>query len=175
MFRSRFWVCLALTVPVLAYAEGLWELVGLKAPDLPGKTFVPFALATVIFFYGGSVFLRSAMGELRARMPGMMTLVALGITAAYIYSAATTFFIEGEGFYWELATLVDVMLLGHWIEMRSVGRATEALSELAKLLPDTAERVLDGRTEEVALSELSPGDIVLIRPGARVPADAPTR
>jgi len=171
MFRSRFWVCLALTVPVLAYAEGLWELVGLKAPDLPGKTFVPFALATVIFFYGGSVFLRSAMGELRARMPGMMTLVALGITAAYIYSAATTFFIEGEGFYWELATLVDVMLLGHWIEMRSVGRATEALSELAKLLPDTAERVLDGRTEEVALSELSPGDIVLIRPGARVPAD----
>lgn len=171
MFRNRFWVCLALTIPVLAYAEGLWELVGLEAPDLPAKTFVPFALATVIFFYGGSVFLRSAVGELRARMPGMMTLVALGISTAYLYSAATTFFIEGEGFYWELATLVDVMLLGHWIEMRSIGRATEALAELAKLLPDTAERVADGRSEEVAISELSPGDIVLIRPGGRVPAD----
>jgi P-type Cu2+ transporter len=171
MFRNRFWVCLALTVPVLAYAEGLWELVGLKPPDLPGETFVPFVLATAIFFYGGSVFLRSAAGELGARMPGMMTLVALGITAAYVYSAATTFFIEGEGFYWELATLVDVMLLGHWIEMRSVGRATAALTELARLLPDTAERVLDGRTKEVPTSELSPGDVLLVRPGGRVPAD----
>jgi Cu2+-exporting ATPase len=171
MFRNRFWVCLALTIPVLAYAEGLWKLVGLKSPNLPGKTYVPFALATLIFLYGGSVFLRSAAGELRARMPGMMTLVALGISAAYIYSAATTFFIEGEGFYWELATLVDVMLLGHWIEMRSVGRATAALSELARLLPDTAERVLDDRTEEVPTSELSPGDVVLVRPGGRVPAD----
>jgi Cu2+-exporting ATPase len=171
MFRNRFWVCLALTIPVLAYAEGLWELVGLNAPDLPGKTFVPFLLATVIFFYGGAVFLRSAVGELRAGMPGMMTLVALGISAAYIYSAATTFLIEGEGFYWELATLVDVMLLGHWIEMRSVGRATAALAELAKLLPDTAERVLDGRTEDVPTSELAPGDVVLVRPGGRVPAD----
>jgi P-type Cu2+ transporter len=171
MFRNRFWVCLALTIPVLAYAEGLWELVGFEAPDIPGRAFAPFALATVIFLYGGSVFLRSAVGELRARMPGMMTLVALGITAAYLYSAATTFFVEGEGFYWELATLVDVMLLGHWIEMRSVGRATEALAELARLLPDTAERVREGGIEEVPISELSAGDIVLIRPGARVPAD----
>ncbi|HEV8681840.1 MAG TPA: heavy metal translocating P-type ATPase, partial [Actinomycetota bacterium] len=105
------------------------------------------------------------------RMPGMMTLVALGITAAYLYSAATTFFVEGEGFYWELATLVDVMLLGHWIEMRSIGRAGEALTELAGLLPDTAERVVDGGVEEVAVARLSAGDTVLIRPGARVPAD----
>jgi Cu2+-exporting ATPase len=149
----------------------LWDLVGLEAPTLPGRTFVPFALATLIFLYGGSVFLRSAVGELRARMPGMMTLVALGISAAYLYSAATTFFVEGEGFYWELATLVDVMLLGHWIEMRSIGRASEALEELARLLPDTAERVRDGRAEEVPISELAPGDIVLVRPGARVPAD----
>jgi Cu2+-exporting ATPase len=171
MFRNRFWVCLVLTIPVLAYAEGLWELVGLEAPDLPGKVFVPFALATVIFFYGGAVFLRSAAGELRARMPGMMTLVALGISAAYLYSAATTFFLEGEGFYWELATLVDVMLLGHWIEMSSIGRASEALAELAKLLPDSAERVSDGETEEVLISELTSGDIVLVRPGARIPAD----
>jgi P-type Cu2+ transporter len=171
MFRDRFWVCLALTIPVLAYAKGLWELVGLEAPDLPAKTLVPFVLATLIFFYGGSVFLRSAVGELRARMPGMMTLVALGISVAYLYSAATTFFVEGEGFYWELATLVDVMLLGHWIEMRSIGRATEALAELAKLLPDTAERLVDGRSEEVPISELSSGDLVLVRPGGRVPAD----
>jgi Cu2+-exporting ATPase len=171
MFRSRFWVCLALTIPVLAYAEGLWELVGLEAPDLPAKTLVPFALATVIFFYGGSVFLRSAVGELRARMPGMMTLVALGISTAYLYSAGTTFFLEGEGFYWELATLVDVMLLGHWIEMSSIGRASEALADLANLLPDTAERVTGGGTEEIPVSELLAGDVVLVRPGARIPAD----
>jgi Cu2+-exporting ATPase len=171
MFRNRFWVCLILTIPVLAYAEGLWELVGLEPPALPGGKYVSFLLGSVIFLYGGSVFLRSAVGELRARMPGMMTLVALGISTAYLYSAATTFFVQGEGFYWELATLVDVMLLGHWIEMRSIGRASEALSELARLLPDTAERLVDGRVEEVTIAELSAGDVVLIRPGARVPAD----
>jgi Cu2+-exporting ATPase len=171
MFRTRFWVCLVLTAPVLAYAEGLWELVGLEAPDLPGGKYVSFVLGTVIYLYGGSVFLRSAAGELRARMPGMMTLVALGITVAYLWSAATTFVVEGEGFYWELATLVDVMLLGHWIEMRSIGRASAALAELARLLPDSAERVADGRTEEVPIAALSPGDTVLVRPGARVPAD----
>ncbi|MGH2724084.1 MAG: heavy metal translocating P-type ATPase [Actinomycetota bacterium] len=171
MFRNRFWVCLVLTVPILAYAGGLWELVGLEAPALPGGRYVSFALGSFIFLYGGSVFLRSAVGELRGRMPGMMTLVALGITTAYLYSAATTFFVEGEGFYWELATLVDVMLLGHWIEMRAVSRASSALAELARLLPDTAERVVDGRTEEVAVADLSVGDVVLVRPGSRVPAD----
>jgi Cu2+-exporting ATPase len=171
MFRNRFWACLALTLPVILYAQGLWELIGLEGPDLPGGTFVSFVLATVIYLYGGSVFLRSAAGELRARMPGMMTLVALGITVAYLYSAATTLFVEGEGFYWELATLVDVMLLGHWIEMRSIGRASAALAELARLLPDTAERLADGRSEEVPISSLSPSDVVLVRPGARVPAD----
>ncbi|MGH2685839.1 MAG: heavy metal translocating P-type ATPase, partial [Actinomycetota bacterium] len=172
MFRNRFWVCLVLTIPVLAYAESLWELVGLEAPSLPGGAYVSFALATVIYLYGGVVFLRSAAGELAARMPGMMTLVALGISVAYLYSAAATFFDpEAEGFYWELATLVDVMLLGHWIEMRSIGRASAALSELAKLLPDTAERVTDGATEEVAIADLTAGDVVLVRPGARVPAD----
>jgi Cu2+-exporting ATPase len=171
MFRNRFWVCLVLTIPILAYAEGLWDLVGLDAPALPGGRYISFALGTAIFLYGGSVFLRSAVGELSARMPGMMTLVALGISAAYLYSAATTFFVEGEGFYWELATLVDVMLLGHWIEMRSIGRAGEALAELARLLPDTAERVVDGQVEEVPIAVLSPGDTVLVRPGARVPAD----
>jgi P-type Cu2+ transporter len=171
MFRNRFWISFLLTIPVLVYAEGLWGLVGLEAPDLPGGKYVSFVLGTLIYLYGGSVFLRSAVGELRARMPGMMTLVALGITVAYLFSAATTFFVEGEGFYWELATLVDVMLLGHWIEMRSIGRASAALTELARLLPDTAERVVDGRTEEVPVSALSSGETVLVRPGARVPAD----
>jgi Cu2+-exporting ATPase len=171
MFRNRFWVCLVLTIPVLVYPEMLWRFVGLSAPHLPAQKFVPFVLATAIYAYGGVVFLRSAWGELRARLPGMMTLVALGITAAYGYSVATTFVLKGEGFYWELATLVDVMLLGHWIEMRSIGRAEGALAELAKLLPDTAERVVDSSTEEVPIAALHPGDVVLVRPGARVPAD----
>ncbi len=171
MFRTRFWVCLALTVPVLLYARSLWELLGLDSPDLPGGDLVAFAFATTIYLYGGSVFIRSARTELRDRLPGMMTLVSVGITAAYVYSAATTFGVEGEGFYWELATLVDIMLLGHWIEMRAVGRAQGALAELAKLLPDTAERVLGDRIESVAVSALSEGDVLLVRPGGRVPAD----
>jgi Cu2+-exporting ATPase len=171
MFRTRFWVCLALTFPVLLYAKGLWELIGLEAPDLPGGGVVSFVLATVIYVYGGSVFIRSAGHELRARLPGMMTLVSVGISAAYLYSVATTFWVEGEGFYWELATLVDIMLLGHWIEMRAVGRAQGALSELAKLLPDLAERAAGDRTEEVPVSAIETGDVVLVRPGGRVPVD----
>jgi P-type Cu2+ transporter len=171
MFRTRFWVCLVLTIPVLLYAEGLWDLFGLTAPDLPGGEVVSFVLATAIYVYGGSVFLRSATHEIQARLPGMMTLVSVGITAAYLYSVATTFWVEGEGFYWELATLVDIMLLGHWIEMRAVGRAEGALSELAKLLPDTAERITGDRIEEVPVSELRQGDVVLVRPGGRIPAD----
>ena len=171
MFRIRFWVCLALTIPILLYAEGLWRLFGLEAPDLPGGGVVSFVLATAIYAYGGSVFIRSAGHELRARLPGMMTLVSVGISAAYLYSVATTFWVEGEGFYWELATLVDIMLLGHWIEMRAVGRAQGALSELAKLLPDTAERVAGDRTEEVPVSAIEAGDVVFVRPGGRVPVD----
>jgi Cu2+-exporting ATPase len=171
MFRTRFWVCLVLTVPVLVYSPGLWELFGADFPDLPLATAVPFVLATAIYLYGGSVFIRSAVGEIRSRMPGMMTLVAVGITTAYLYSAATTFFLEGEGFYWELATLVDVMLLGHWVEMSAIGRAGGALAALAKLLPDTAERVAGDSVEEVPVAELRTGDLVLVRPGTRIPAD----
>jgi Cu2+-exporting ATPase len=128
-------------------------------------------LGTAIYAYGGSVFIRSARHELRARLPGMMTLVSVGISAAYLYSVATTFWLEGEGFYWELATLVDIMLLGHWIEMRAVGRAQGALSELAKLLPDTAERIAGDQIEQVPVSAIEAGDVVLVRPGARVPVD----
>jgi Cu2+-exporting ATPase len=171
MFRNRFWVCFALTLPVLAYARMLWEWLGLEPPDLPAPKMVPFVLATAIFVYGGRVFLTSAVDEIRARQPGMMTLVAVGITSAWAYSTATTFFVAGEGFYWELATLVDVMLLGHWIEMASIMRASDALQELAKLLPDAAERVTADGTETVPVNELSVGDVVLVRPGGRVPAD----
>jgi P-type Cu2+ transporter len=171
MFRNRFWVCLALTVPVVLYADMVWRWLGVRPPDLPAPSVVPFAVATAIFVYGGAVFLRSAVSELRSGQPGMMTLVAIGITTAYGYSGSTTFGLPGEGFYWELATLVDVMLLGHWIEMRSIGRARGALAELAKLLPDTAERITNDGIEVVSVSELSVGDVVLVRPGGRIPAD----
>ena len=171
MFRKRFWVSAALTVPVLLYAQMLWRWLGLEPPELPGEKIIPFALGSIIYFYGGMVFLRSAVGEIRSRLPGMMTLVAVGISTAYLYSAATTFFLEGEGFYWELATLVDVMLLGHWIEMRSVGKAQGALKELAALIPDEAERLAGDSVEVVAVGDLKEGDVVLVRPGARVPAD----
>jgi Cu2+-exporting ATPase len=171
MFRKRFWVSAALTVPVLLYAQMLWRWLGLEPPELPGEKIIPFALGSIIYFYGGMVFLRSAAGEIRSRLPGMMTLVAVGISTAYLYSAATTFFLEGEGFYWELATLVDVMLLGHWIEMRSVGKAQGALKELAALIPDEAERLAGDSVEVVAVGDLKEGDVVLVRPGARVPAD----
>ena len=171
MFKKRFIVSAILTIPILVYARGLWEIVGLTPPDLPGGDAVSFALGTLIYFYGGWIFFTTARQELEARQPGMMTLVALGITTAYVYSAATTFLIEGEGFYWELATLVDIMLLGHWVEMRAVGRARSALSELAKLLPDTAERVTGEATEEVPVSHLAVGDVVLVRPGGRLPVD----
>jgi Cu2+-exporting ATPase len=171
MFRRRFWVSLALTGPVLAYAPMVREWLRLGAPELPAPDIVPLVLGTVIYAYGGGVFVRSAARELRGRLPGMMTLVALGITVAYAFSAATTFAGGGEGLWWELATLVDVMLLGHWIEMRAVGRARGALAELARLLPEEAERILDEGTEVVPVAELRPGDLVLVRPGARVPAD----
>ncbi len=171
MFRTRFWVCLILTIPILLYARSLWDLVGLSPPRLPAGGVISFALGTAIYAYGGSVFLRSAANEIRDRLPGMMTLVSVGITAAYAYSAATTVLAVGEGFYWELATLVDIMLLGHWIEMRAVGRASRALAELATLIPDTAERVRGGHSQEVPVGELREDDVVLVRPGGRVPVD----
>ena len=173
-FRRRFWVCLILTIPILVYADLIQELLGFTPPTFPGSEFLPLVLGTAVYFYGGIIFLRGAAAELQARTPGMMTLIALAITVAYLYSVATEFLIVGMPLYWELATLVVIMLLGHWIEMRAVGRARGALAELAKLLPDTAERLVDhngDRIEEVSISDLSVGDLLLVRPGARVPAD----
>jgi P-type Cu2+ transporter len=172
MFARPFWVSLVLTLPVVVYAELFQELLGYTAPRFPGSDWWVAILASVIYWYGGWVFLTGATYELRHARPGMMTLVALAITTAYVYSLAITFgLVSGMAFYWELATLVTIMLLGHWMEMRAVGSAQSALAELAKLLPDTAERVLDGRTEEVPVADLRSGDLLLVRPGARVPAD----
>ncbi|MBI2589781.1 copper-translocating P-type ATPase [Candidatus Berkelbacteria bacterium] len=171
MFRDRFWITLILTIPVILYAESLQTLLGFSLPTFPGSDWLAPILGTFIFFYGGIVFLRSAWGELKARQPGMMTLIAIAITAAYTYSIATTFILEGSEFYWELSTLILVMLLGHWIEMQSVSAAGSALDELAKLLPDTAERLENGEPKKVLLSELRVGDRLLIRPGAKVPTD----
>ncbi len=168
MFRDRFWLSLILTIPVVLYSHMVQEWLGFSMPEFLGSTWIPFVLGSIIFFYGGTVFLKSAWGELKARQPGMMTLISLAILAAYIYSVATTFFISGTEFFWELATLIVVMLFGHWMEMRSVSNAQGALKELAKLLPDTAE-LADGKY--VAVSELKVGDIVLVRPGAKIPAD----
>jgi len=172
MFKRPFWISLILTVPVLYYAHLFQDLLGYTAPQFPGSQYLGLVLGSVIYWYGGWVFLTGALGELRSRAPGMMTLVALAITTAYAYSVAITFgIVQGMDFYWELATLVTIMLLGHWMEMRAVGSAQSALNELAKLLPDRAERIVDGRTEQVAVTDLRQGDLVLVRPGASVPAD----
>ncbi|QYK50626.1 MAG: copper-translocating P-type ATPase [Anaerolineales bacterium] len=148
------------------------QWLGIVPPAFPGSQFVAPIFATVIFLYGGLPFLQMAIPELRARKPGMMMLISLAISVSFLYSTASFLFNLGEGFYWELVTLIDIMLLGHWIEMRSIRRASNSLDELAKLLPDQAERIgADGRVERVPASALASGDLFLVRPGASVPAD----
>lgn len=172
MFQRPFWISLALTFPIVIYSEILQNLLGYRAPDFPGSIYLEPVLGSIIYWYGGWVFLSGALSELSGRKPGMMTLVSLAITTAYIYSLVVTFgLVEGMTFYWELATLVTIMLLGHWMEMRAIGSAQSALRALAKLLPDQAERITEHGTERVAISDLKSGDRVLIRPGAQVPAD----
>ncbi len=172
MFRKRFWVSLVLTVPVLLFSPLLQERLGFSIPEFPGSRWVGPALAFAIFFYGGTPFIRMAIPELRNRRPGMMTLISLAISVAFTYSLFALIGIPGTGFFWEMATLIDIMLLGHWIEMRSVRQASGALKELAQLMPDTAERLLpDGTTEVVPSSSLKEGDLVLVRPGTSIPAD----
>lgn len=171
MFKDKFWLSLLLTIPVLVYSEMIQHWLNITPPAFPGSQYVPFVLSTVIFFYGGMVFIRSALGELKAKLPGMMTLISLAIITAYVYSIATQFYIEGEGFFWELATLVTIMLLGHWLEMASVAKAENALDAISKLLPDKAEKLVNGKPKQVLVSELKVGDLVLIRPGASIPVD----
>ena len=172
MFRNRFWVCLVLTIPALIWEPMLQEWFGYRAPVFAGSELIPAIFGTMVFFYGGRIFLQGAVRELADRLPGMMTLISLAISVAFLYSAAVTLGYAGHALWWELATLVTIMLLGHWIEMRSIFQAQGALQELARLLPDTAVRLEDdNRTEEVPVSSLKAGDLILIRPGAGIPAD----
>ena len=172
MFRVRFWWSLLLSIPVLIYSEMIQMWLGFVPPMFPFSEWIPFVFSLIVFAYGGIPFLQMAVPELKDRKPGMMTLISLAISVAFIYSVAAQFINLGEGFFWELVTLIDIMLLGHWLEMRSVRQASGALNELAKLMPDTAERIHHGdMTETVPVSELKHGDVVLVRPGASIPAD----
>ena len=174
MFRRKFWISLALTIPTIVWGHMFARLTGRHAVG-PGGSWIAPVFGTAVFAYGGRVFLQGAARELRDRLPGMMTLISLGITVAFVFSAAVTLGYPGTPLWEELATLVTVMLLGHWIEMRSISQAQGALKELARLLPSTAVREVEGRTEEVPISEVRAGDLLLIRPGARIPADGVVR
>jgi Cu2+-exporting ATPase len=171
MFRDKFWLSLALTIPVVFWSTDVQHWLGYTAPSFPGSKFIPAILGTVVFLYGGLVFIRGAWGELADHKPGMMTLISLAIIVAFGTSLAGTFGLFEIDVWWELASLITIMVLGHWLEMRAISQARGALNALAALLPDTAERVTGADTQTVPLSELRVGDIVLVRPGARVPAD----
>ncbi len=173
MFKDRFWLTLALSVPVVYFSPMFGHLLGYMPPEFPGSAWIPPVLGTVIFFYGGMPFLKGGLNEVKTRQPGMMLLIAMAISVAFAASWATSLRIGNFDldFWWELALLVAIMLLGHWIEMRALGSAQGALDALAALLPDEAERVTDTGIETVPVSELESGDVVLVRSGARMPAD----
>src|SRR6056297_89259 len=172
-FRKRFWISIVFTVPVLVLSPMIQSFLGFRETlGFPGDNYILWSLSSFIFFYGGWPFLKGLYDELKKREPGMMTLIAVAITTAYGYSSIVVFGLKGKVFFWELATLIDIMLLGHWIEMKSVMGASRALEELAKLMPSTAHRVSDeGKAEDVPIDELNPGDEVLIKPGEKVPVD----
>lgn len=171
-FRRRFWISVVLSVPVVVLSPMIQQWFGLTWIDFTGASYVQFILSSIVFFYGGWPFLTGAVDEVKERKPGMMALIGLAITVAYVYSSLVVFGVPGRIFFWELATLVDVMLLGHWIEMRSVLGASSALEELVKLVPSEAHRLTENdQTEEVSISELQEGDRVLVKPGERVPVD----
>ena len=172
-FRKRFWISLTLTLPILVLSPMLQTLAGLRgAIRFPGDLYLLFSLSSAVFWYGGWPFLEGLFKELKSRQPGMMTLVAVALATAYLYSSAVVFGLTGKMFFWELATLVDIMLLGHWIEMKSVMGASKALEELAKLMPSDAHKLMpDGSIKDVPLGELAVNDEVLIKPGEKIPAD----
>ena len=171
MFRDKFWLSFALTILVIVWSPDVQHWLGYTAPSFPGSKFIPAILGTVVFFYGGLVFVRGAWGELANRRPGMMTLISLGIIVAFVTSLLATFGLFEIDVWWEVASLITIMLLGHWLEMRAVSQAHGALNALAALLPDTAERVNGAEMQTVPSSQLQVNDIVLVRPGTRVPAD----
>jgi Cu2+-exporting ATPase len=172
MFRKKFWVSLVLSIPVLLFSSSIQEWLNFSLPVFPGSQWITPILSVVVFLYGGLPFLKMAIPELQNRKPGMMMLISLAISVALIYSVAALFMPGSMTFFWELVTLIDIMLLGHWIEMRSVRQASGALKELSKLMPDTADRIKpDGSTETVSLDKLQNGDLLLVRPGGSIPAD----
>ena len=175
MFRDKFWLSLVLTIPTLIWGHMLQSAAGYRAPVFPGSVYLPALFGVAVFFYGGTPFLRGAVGELRARLPGMMTLISLAISVAFVFSIAVTLGYPGMSLWDELSTLVVIMLLGHWIEMRSISQAQGALQELAKLLPSEAQRMSGDRIERVPLSALAEGDIVLVSPGEAIAADGVVR
>lgn len=170
-FRRKFWLSLILTIPTLVFSHGLQDILGLSGPRFPGSQYIPAVFGLAIFVYGGWVFVAGAIAELRMRQPGMMTLISLAIVVSLGYSLAVTLGLPGMDFWWELATLITIMLLGHWIEMSAISGAQNALGELAKLIPDEAEIVHGDHTMTVAVSSLALGDHVMVRPGARIPVD----
>jgi Cu2+-exporting ATPase len=172
-FRKRFWISLVLTIPILFLSHMIQSFLGLgESLRFPGDMYISFFFSTIVFFYGGWPFLKGLLDELKEKRPGMMTLIALAISVAYFYSSAVVFIISGKIFFWELATLIDIMLLGHWIEMKSVMGASRALEELAKLMPSEAHKLMkDGSVQDVPLDELHTGDQVLVKPGEKIPAD----
>src|SRR5688572_9571455 len=170
-FRQRFWLCLILTIPVVLFSEMVQDWFGYSLGEIPGHDWVSPVLGTFVFVYGGRAFLIGGWREVLDRQPGMMLLISLAITVAFVASVASALGILDLEFWWELSALVTIMLLGHWQEMAAIGRTRGALAALAELLPDDAERVIDGGTEHVSLAELRVDDVVLVRPGGRVPAD----
>ncbi len=170
-YRKRFWISLIVTIPILILSPMIQGVLRISL-RFPGDQWVLWALSSFVFFYGGFPFLKGFLNEIRKKNPGMMTLIALAITVAYVYSSAVIFGLTGKVFFWELATLIDIMLLGHWIEMKSILGASRALEELVKLLPSEAHLILpDGTTKDVPVSELNPGDKVLVKPGEKIPVD----
>ncbi|MGV2827877.1 heavy metal translocating P-type ATPase [Myxosarcina sp. GI1(2024)] len=170
IFKRRFFICLILTLPVLYFSSQLQSWLGYQAIEFPGSNWISPVLGIIIYFYGGWVFLKGAWHELRSQI-GMMTLIALAITVAFVYSLAVTLGLRGEPFYWELVTLVDIMLLGHWVEMASVQGASQALESLKELVPAQAHLLRNGKVEDIPVSEVTAEDIILIRPGEQIPND----
>ena len=172
-FRKRFWISLIVTIPILILSPMIQRLIGLgDSIRFPSDLYLLFALSSIVFFYGGYPFLKGFFDEVKSAKPGMMTLIAIAITTAYLYSSVVVFGLSGKMFFWELATLIDIMLLGHWIEMKSIMGASRALEELARLMPSDAHKLMaDGTIKDVPLSELTVGDRVLVKPGEKIPAD----
>ncbi|MBZ0243456.1 MAG: HAD-IC family P-type ATPase, partial [Bacteroidales bacterium] len=171
-FKLRFWISLIFTLPILALSPMVQDLLGFGfALFGDADKYLLFGLSSIVFFYGGWPFLKGLVDELKEKQPGMMTLIAVAITVAWGYSTATTFGLKGSSFFWELATLVDIMLLGHWIEMKSVLGASRSLQELVKLMPSEAHLLKNGNTVDVKIDELKEGDLVVVRPGEKIPVD----